>query len=33
MEALGARAEDPLTLEQAGPTLDAIREQLVQRLG
>jgi diadenosine tetraphosphate (Ap4A) HIT family hydrolase len=33
MEALGSRAEDPLTLEEAGPTLEAIREELSWRLG
>lgn len=33
MESLGARVADPLTLEEVGPTLEAIRTQLVQRLG
>jgi diadenosine tetraphosphate (Ap4A) HIT family hydrolase len=33
MEGLGPRVEDPLTLEEAGPTLEAIREQLAPRLG
>jgi diadenosine tetraphosphate (Ap4A) HIT family hydrolase len=33
MEALGTSAGDPLTLDEVGPTLEALRLQLQQRLG
>lgn len=32
MEALGSDAADPLTLEEAGPTLDALRRELASAL-
>jgi diadenosine tetraphosphate (Ap4A) HIT family hydrolase len=32
MESLGAKVQAPLTLEQVGPTLDALREVLARRL-
>ena len=32
MESLGAKAEGPLTLEEVGPTLDALRDELARRL-
>ena len=33
MEALGAAARNPLTLEEVGPTLEALGEELARRLG
>jgi diadenosine tetraphosphate (Ap4A) HIT family hydrolase len=33
MEALGASAADPLTLEEVGPTLEALRQALGRALG
>ncbi len=33
MRALGADVPDPLSLEQVGPTLDALRRELERRLG
>jgi hypothetical protein len=33
MDALGARVPDPLTLEEIGTTLDALRDDLARRLG
>jgi diadenosine tetraphosphate (Ap4A) HIT family hydrolase len=32
MESLGAKVDDPLTLEEVGPTLHALRHELVRRL-